>query len=71
MTEVLTEPVSAPNVWSGDELADAGRWTIRLTEEDFADFERALAPVARKDFKDATEIRGGGFPAFSFPGANR
>jgi hypothetical protein len=46
VTEILTEPVSAPSVWRGDELADAGRWSIRFTEEDFADFERALAHVS-------------------------
>jgi hypothetical protein len=42
VTEILTEPVSALNAWRGDELADAGGWLIRFTEEDFADFERAL-----------------------------
>ena len=47
MTEILTEPASAPNVWRGDELADVGRWVIRFTEEDFADFERALAHVSK------------------------
>jgi hypothetical protein len=40
VTEILTEPVSAANVWRGDELADGGRWIIRFADEDFADFER-------------------------------
>ena len=62
MTEILTEPVSAPNVWRGDEFADAGRWIIRFAEEDFADFERALAHVSKKHFKDVTEIRAEDFP---------
>jgi hypothetical protein len=62
VTEILTERVSAPNVWTGEELADAGRWIIRFTEEDFADFERALAHVSRKHLKDATEIRAEDFP---------
>ena len=62
MTEILTEPVSAPNVWSGGELTDAGRWLIRFTEEDFADFERALAHVATKHFNDVTKIQAEDFP---------
>ena len=62
MTEILTEPVSTPNVWRGDELADAGRWIIPFEEEDFADFERALAQVSNKHFKDVTEIRAEDFP---------
>src|SRR5579862_3749173 len=62
VTEMLTEPVSAPNVWRGDELADTGRWMIRFTEEDFADFEQALARVARANVRDVTEIRAEDFP---------
>ena len=62
MTEILTERVSAPNVWRGDELADTGRWIIRFAEEDFADFERALAHVSKKHRKDVTEIRAEDFP---------
>ncbi len=57
MTEILTEPVSAPSVWSGDELADIGRWVIHFTEEDLADFERALAHIAGKHVGDVTEIK--------------
>lgn len=62
VTEILTERVSVPNVWRGDELADTGRWIIRFAEEDFADFERALAHVSRKHLKDVTEIRAEDFP---------
>ena len=62
MTEILTELVSAMNVWRGDELAEAGRWIIRLTEEDFADFERALTHVAKKQVNDVTEIQAQDFP---------
>src|SRR5262249_16453745 len=58
----LTEPVSTPNVWTGDELADASRWIIRFTEEDFTDFERALAHVSERRFDDVTEIRAEDFP---------
>jgi hypothetical protein len=56
VTDILTEPVLAPNVWRGDELAGGGGWIIRFTEEDLADFE-ALAHVAKKHFEDVTEIR--------------
>jgi hypothetical protein len=59
---ILTEPVSAPSVWRGDELADTGRWIIRFTEEDFADFERALAHVSKKHLEDVTELRAEDFP---------
>src|SRR5215472_3135581 len=62
VTEILTEPVSALNVWRGDEPADAGRWVIRFTEEDFADFERALAHVRKRHVDDVTEI-----PDFPLP----
>ena len=62
MTGILTEPVSGPNVWRDDELADAGCWIVRFSEEDFADFERALADVAKKNLKDVTEIRARDFP---------
>jgi hypothetical protein len=62
VAEILTEPVSAPSVWRGDELAGTDRWIIRLTEEDFADFELALAHVAKKRFQDVTEIRAEDFP---------
>ena len=62
MAEILAEPVSAPNVWSADELAAAGNWIARFTEDDFADFERALAHVARKHVNDVTEIRAEDFP---------
>jgi hypothetical protein len=66
VTEILTEPVSAPNVWRGDELADVGRWIIHFTEEDFADFERALAHVSKKHFEDVTGIRPEDFPLSHF-----
>ncbi|HEX7993696.1 MAG TPA: hypothetical protein VF506_07215, partial [Streptosporangiaceae bacterium] len=66
MTEILTEPVSTPSVWRGDELTDAGRWTIRFCEEDFADFERALAYVSKKTIDDVTEIRAEDFPLHHF-----
>jgi len=66
VAEILTEPVSAVNVWRGDELADAGRWVIRFTEEDFADFERALSHASKKHPKDVTEIRAEDFPLPNF-----
>jgi hypothetical protein len=66
VTEILTEPVSAANVWRGDELADGGRWIIRFAEEDFADFERALAHVSKMHIKDVTEIRAEDFPLSHF-----
>src|SRR5215472_806934 len=66
VTEILTEPVSAMNVWRGDELADAGRWLIGFSEDDFADFERALAHVSRKQIDDVTEIGAEDFPLHHF-----
>jgi hypothetical protein len=68
VTEILTEPVSAPNVWRGDDLAATGGWIIRFTEEDFADFERALAHVSKKHFTGVTEIRAEDFPLPHFHG---
>jgi hypothetical protein len=62
VAEILTEPVWARNVWRGDELAAAGNWIASFTEDDFADFERALAHVAKKDFRDVTEIQREDFP---------
>jgi hypothetical protein len=62
VTEILTEPVSAPNVWRGDGLADTGGWIIRFAEQDFADFERALAHVSKKHLTGVTEIRAEDFP---------
>jgi len=32
VAQILTEPVSAPNVWTGGELSGDGRWIIRFTE---------------------------------------
>jgi hypothetical protein len=66
VAEILTEPVSAPNVWRGDELADADGWIMHLTEEDFAEFERALAQVATRHVGDVTEIRAEDFPLPGF-----
>ena len=66
MTEILTSPVSAPSVWRGDELADTERWMIHFTEDDLADFDRALAHVAAKGFDDDTEIRAEDFPLTGF-----
>src|SRR5215472_10716023 len=57
VAEILTEPVSAPSVWRGDELTDSDRWIVRFTDEDFADFERALAHVSKKQFEEVTEIQ--------------
>jgi hypothetical protein len=62
VTEILTEPVSGANIWRGDELADAGQWTIPFAEEDLTDFERALAGVYGKHFGDITEIQSRDFP---------
>jgi len=66
VAEILTEPVSTSSVWRGDELTDASRWVIRFTEEDFADFERALAYVSKKNFEDVTDIRAEDFPLNHF-----
>ena len=68
MAEILTEPVAAPNLWRGDELGDTSRWIIPLTEEDFADFERALEHVSKKPLADVTEVRAEDFPLPVFRG---
>jgi hypothetical protein len=68
VTEILTEPVSAPSVWRGDELAGTERWIVRFTEEDFADFERALARVSGKHLNGVTELRAEDFPLPHFQG---
>lgn len=68
MAEILTEPVAAPHVWRGDELGDTSRWIIPLAEEDFADFERALEHVSKKQFADVTEVRAEDFPLPVFRG---
>jgi hypothetical protein len=62
VAQTLTEPVSAPNVWTGEELSGDGRWIIRFTEEDLADFERALAHVPKEHVRDVTRIRAEDFP---------
>jgi hypothetical protein len=62
VAQTLTEPVSAPNVWTGDELSGAGRWIIRFTEEDLTGFERALAHVPKEHVRDVTQIRAEDFP---------
>ncbi len=62
MTEIRTEPVSGPSVWRGDELAGTEHWIIRFTEEDLADFERALARVSAGHLHDVTQIRAQDFP---------
>jgi hypothetical protein len=60
--QILTEPVDAPSVWTGDELADGSRWIVPFSEDDFADFDRALAHLARRPPGDVTEIRAEDFP---------
>jgi Taurine catabolism dioxygenase TauD, TfdA family len=64
--EVRTEPVSGASVWRGDELSDTGRWIIPFTEDDFADFEQALAAVSKLQIADFTEIRAADFPIRHF-----
>jgi hypothetical protein len=66
MIEMLTEPVIGAPVWRGDELTDPDRWMIQLGEEDFADFERALAHVARLRVADVTELGAQDFPFADF-----
>jgi len=64
VTEVLTEPVSGPNVWRGDELADAGHWIAGFTEEDFADIRNIqpfvlveeLLPIYETKFRGEENI---------------
>jgi hypothetical protein len=56
VAEVLTEPVVGPSVWRGDDLGVTDRWIIHLSEEDFTDFERALAHVSGKGLESLPEI---------------
>src|SRR5215469_8392735 len=62
VNEILTEAVTGPSVWRGDELADSDSWIIRFTEQDFADFERALTHVSGKSADDLSGIRIEDFP---------
>jgi hypothetical protein len=62
VAQILTEPVSAPSVWTGDELSGTGHWVIHFTEEDLADFGRALANVPEEHVRDVTQIRAEDFP---------
>ncbi len=62
MAEVLTEPVAGASVWRGDDLGADDRWIIHLGEDDFADFERALAHVSAKKLRTLTEIGAADFP---------
>jgi hypothetical protein len=66
VTEILTVPVSAPSVWRGDQLTDTERWIMHFTEDDLADFERALAHAARTARTDVTELRAEDFPLTVF-----
>jgi Taurine catabolism dioxygenase TauD, TfdA family len=62
VAEVLTEPVVGPSVWRGDDLGRTDRWIIHLSEEDFTDFERALAHVSGKGLESMAEIGAEDFP---------
>jgi hypothetical protein len=62
VAEVLTEPIAGPSVWRGDELADTDRWIVHLGEEDFTEFERALARVSRTGLRTLAEIGADDFP---------
>jgi len=62
VNEILTEAVTGPSVWRGDELTDSDSWIIRFTEQDFADFERALRHASGKSADDLSGIRIEDFP---------
>jgi hypothetical protein len=66
VAEVLAEPVVGPSVWRADDLGDGDRWIIHLDEEDFADFERALAHVSAAGPRPVTQIRVHDFPLTHF-----
>jgi Taurine catabolism dioxygenase TauD, TfdA family len=66
VTDILTAPVSAASVWRGDELTDTGRWIIHFSEDDLADFERALAHASRTGVAEVTELRAEDFPLTVF-----
>jgi hypothetical protein len=66
MIDMLTEPITGASVWRGDDLADPDRWTIQLGEEDFADFDRALAHVSKLRVAHLTDLRAGDFRLAAF-----
>jgi hypothetical protein len=65
-TEILTEPVTTPDAWRGDELSGSDEWIIQLSEDDLADFERALGHAARRDHDNVTQLGAEDFPLRHF-----
>lgn len=63
---IRTEPVTDASVWRGEDLRDASRWMIRLTEDDLAGFERALARLPAGLRRDVTRIAAADFPLPGF-----
>ncbi len=61
MTGILTEAITGPSVWRGDEL-HPDRWIMPFTEDDLADFERALALVSAKQVSGLADIQAEDFP---------
>jgi hypothetical protein len=58
---MLTEAVTGPSVWRGDELADSD-WIIHFTDEDLADFDRALSQLSGREPGGLAAIQAADFP---------
>ncbi len=61
MTSIAREPLSTPSTWHGPELQESDDWIRRLTPDEVADLERALA-AARATGKPLAELTRADFP---------
>ncbi len=61
MTEIRTQPVASPAVWTGREMAARREWVHTLTAEEIADLDGAVA-CARATGKPLGELRREDFP---------
>jgi hypothetical protein len=61
MTDMLTERLNGPEAWRARDIAADEDWVLNLTEDHFADFDRALANV-RDLGRDLESVRRGDVP---------
>jgi hypothetical protein len=58
---IRTTPLTGPEIWRGDELADGSDWRVQLLPSELSEIERALAS-ARSSGKPIGELRSYDFP---------
>jgi hypothetical protein len=46
-SSVLDRPVNDASAWRGKDMADAGKWTVRLTESELRELDSALQAANR------------------------